>query len=134
MQIERLTLKLLAENCYIYHNEKECILFDPGSDYEHIKAYIENKKLSVKMILLTHCHFDHVGAVSDLKEYYNAKVLCHKDDLLLLKSANKSAASYGLMPVKIPEIDEFFNDNDKLFIHQVILQAVYVFMQKKINF
>ena len=41
MQIERLTLKLLAENCYIYHNEKECIVFDPGSDYEHIKAYLE---------------------------------------------------------------------------------------------
>ena len=32
--------------------------------------------------------------------------MCHKDDLLMLKSANKSAASYGLMPVKIPVIDE----------------------------
>ena len=38
MQIERLTLKLLAENCYIYHNEKESIGYDPGSDQEHIKA------------------------------------------------------------------------------------------------
>ena len=125
MQIERLTLKLLAENCYIYHNEKECIIFDPGSDYEYIKSYIENKNLSVKMILLTHCHFDHVGAVSDLKDYFNAKVMCHKDDLLMLKSANKSAANYGLMPVKIPEIDEFFNDNDIINFNEIEIKVIH---------
>ena len=125
MQIERLTLKLLAENCYIYHNEKECIIFDPGSDYEYIKSYIENKNLSVKMILLTHCHFDHVGAVSDLKDYFNVKVLCHKDDLLMLKSANKSAANYGLMPVKIPEIDEFFNDNDIINFNEIEIKVIH---------
>ena len=51
MQIERLTLKLLAENCYIYHNEKECIVFDPGSDYEHIKAYVEKKNKTIKFNL-----------------------------------------------------------------------------------
>ncbi len=125
MQIERLTLKLLAENCYIYHNEKECIVFDPGSDYEYIKAYLEKKNLSVKMILLTHCHFDHVGAVSDLKECFNAKVMCHKDDLIMLKAANKSAASYGLMPVKIPEIDEFFNDNDIISFNDAKLKVIH---------
>ena len=86
MQIERLTLKLLAENCYIYHNEKECIVFDPGSD---------------------------------------AKVMCHKDDLLMLKAANESAASYGLMPVKIPEIDEFFNDNDIISFNNIELKVIH---------
>lgn len=125
MQIERLTLKLLAENCYIYHDEKECILFDPGSDFEYIKSYIENKNLSVKMILLTHCHFDHVGAVSDLKDFFHAKVMCHKDDLAMLQSANSSATRYGLMPVKIPKIDEFISDNDTLNFHNVEIKVIH---------
>ncbi len=125
MQIERLTLKLLAENCYIYHNEKECIIFDPGSDYEYIKSYINKKNLLVKLILLTHCHFDHVGAVCDLQEYFNTKVMCHKDDLVLLQSANQSATSYGLMPVKIPNIDAFFNDNDIITFNDTNIKVIH---------
>lgn len=111
MKLERLTLKLLSENCYIYHNEENCVLFDPGSDYEHIKEYILSKNLKLSYILLTHCHFDHVGAAADLKEFFNAKIMCHKEDLTTLKLANKSATYYGLEPVKIPEIDEFLEDN-----------------------
>ncbi|MCI6476048.1 MAG: MBL fold metallo-hydrolase [Mucispirillum sp.] len=125
MQIERLTLKLLAENCYIYHNDKECIVFDPGSDFEHIKSFIEKKNLSVNQILLTHCHFDHVGAVSDLKDYFNTKVMCHKDDIEMLNSANKSAANYGLMPVKIPEIDGFLNDNDIICFNNADIKVIH---------
>lgn len=112
MKLERLTLKLLAENCYIYHNEENCVVFDPGSDFEHIKDYIVSRNLQVSYILLTHCHFDHVGAASDLKDFFNTKILCHKDDLATLKMTNKSAEYYGLEPVKVPEIDSFVNDND----------------------
>lgn len=111
MKLERLTLKLLSENCYIYHNEENCVVFDPGSDYEHIKEYILSKNLKLSYILLTHCHFDHVGAAADLKEFFYAKIMCHKEDLTTLKLANKSATYYGLEPVKIPEIDEFLEDN-----------------------
>lgn len=125
MQIERLTLKLLAENCYIYHNDKECIVFDPGSDFEYIKSYIEKKNLLVNQILLTHCHFDHVGAVSDLKDYFNTIVMCHKDDIEMLNSANKSAANYGLMPVKIPEIDGFLNDNDIISFNNADIKVIH---------
>lgn len=125
MQIERLTLKLLAENCYIYHNEKECIVFDPGSDFDYIKSYIEKKNLSVNKILLTHCHFDHVGAVSDLKDYFNTKVFCHKDDIEMLNAANKSAANYGLMPVKIPEIDGFLKDNEIISFNNTDIRVIH---------
>ena len=45
MKLERLTLRLLSENCYIYHNENTCVIFDPGSDYERIKEFILSKKL-----------------------------------------------------------------------------------------
>ncbi len=125
MEMERLTLKLLSENCYIYHNDKECILFDPGSDFEYIKSYLEKKNLSVKLILLTHCHFDHVGAVSDLKDYFNAKVMCHKNEEVILKAVNDSTSFYGVMPVKIPEIDKFIEDNDVIDFNNIKIKVLH---------
>ncbi len=125
MEIERLTLKLLGENCYIYHNESECVVFDPGSDYDYIKKYIESKNLTVKMILLTHCHFDHVGAVYDLQKCFNAKTMCHKEDILVLQSANESATYYGLMPVKIPLIDDYIDDNDIIYFNNALIKVIH---------
>ncbi len=125
MKIERLTLRLLSENCYVYYNDKECILFDPGSDYEYINSFLESKGLNVSLILLTHCHFDHIGAVSDLKSKYNAKVLCHKDDLRNLETANRSMDYYGLGQIKIPEIDKYVIDNEIIPFGDVSIKVIH---------
>ena len=125
MKLERLTLRLLSENCYIYHNENTCVIFDPGSDYERIKEFILSKKLTVSFILLTHCHFDHVGAASDLKDFFKTKILCHKEDLYNLESANNSAKYYGLEPVKIPEIDAFVSDNEVIEFEGASIKVIH---------
>lgn len=125
MKLERLTLRLLSENCYIYYNNGECIIFDPGSDFEYIKAYIDKHNLKVNSILLTHCHFDHIGAVSQLKKHYNTKVMCHQEDLMNLNTANRSMEYYGLGSIEIPEIDKFVIDNELIPFQDTVIKVIH---------
>lgn len=61
MQIEKVITGTLEENCYILIKNNTCIVIDPGSDYLKIKQKIgDNRVLGV---LITHSHFDHVGAL-----------------------------------------------------------------------
>ena len=61
----------LEENCYIIHNGKSALIVDPGSESEKIINEIDKHKLNVVGILITHYHFDHIGALEDIKNKYN---------------------------------------------------------------
>ena len=65
MEIKRIVSEGLDENCYLLINGKDAILIDPGEDTFKILKECEN--YNVKYILLTHCHFDHIFSLSELK-------------------------------------------------------------------
>ncbi len=62
MKIERVKTGYLEENCYILTIGNSCLVIDPGEDFFKIKEKIKDKK--VEAVLITHHHFDHVGALS----------------------------------------------------------------------
>lgn len=64
MKVEILKVGFLKENCYILIIGEDVIVIDPGDDFVKIKEKIKNKNL--KVVLITHRHFDHVGALNDL--------------------------------------------------------------------
>jgi len=61
----------LEENCYLIENDNECLIVDPGDDFEKIKENINKKVLG---ILITHRHFDHIGALADTIKEYNVPI------------------------------------------------------------
>ena len=82
MKIHTLTLGAYQTNCYIIHNDnsKTCCVIDPGYDAPAILRKVEALGLSVAAILLTHGHFDHVGAVKQLVADTDCDVyLCAED-------------------------------------------------------
>ncbi len=82
MKIHTLTLGAYQTNCYIIHddNSKTCCVIDPGYDAPAILRKVEALGLSVAAILLTHGHFDHVGAVKQLVADTDCDVyLCAED-------------------------------------------------------
>lgn len=71
MNIKIVKVGMLETNCYIVENEKECLIIDPGDEFEKINNNIKKKVVG---ILLTHRHFDHIGAIKDIVNYYNVSV------------------------------------------------------------
>ncbi len=67
MEIKTVVTGDLLENCYILEEDGKCLIVDPGSDFEKIKAAVKGEVLG---ILITHRHYDHIGALEAcLKEY-----------------------------------------------------------------
>lgn len=84
--LEILTVGALETNCYILGDEKtkQCVVVDPGGDFEIIEDHLEKLKLKVKYIILTHGHVDHIGALAQLKKATQAEILIHSKDSAML--------------------------------------------------
>lgn len=78
MQIKIVVTGSIEENCYVLIKDNICVVIDPGEDIDKIKEAIGDAKLEA--ILITHNHFDHVGALDDLVSLYSVPVY-RKDNL-----------------------------------------------------
>lgn len=109
MNIEKLVLGSLEVNCYLLTHNGEAIVIDPGAEAEKIINAIEEKGCTLTKILLTHGHFDHIGAVADLKEKTGAKVYIHSGDGEML-SDNTKNLSFMAEGIKLTTADELLDD------------------------
>ncbi len=74
MKIDRVVVGSLQTNCYILSIDNNCLVIDPGDEYDKIKRSIGS--MNVVGVLVTHNHFDHVGALKyfdNIYDYYNLK-------------------------------------------------------------
>ncbi len=83
MKIHTLPLGQLQTNCYILQNGDRCLAIDPGGEPERVLALLAQKGLTLEAILLTHGHFDHVGAVRELAAQTDCEVYLHELELSL---------------------------------------------------
>lgn len=92
-------------NCYLVYDENsDGVLIDPGYEEEKIINEIKSKKCSVKYIMLTHAHADHMGALFKVQEFTNAKILVHIKDLEML--LEKQENYRDMLNVEKQNIDE----------------------------
>ena len=73
MVIETLVLGPLETNCYILKKDNNCLIIDPADEFNKIKECVGN--LTPVGVIVTHNHFDHIGALKDVENYYNLNVL-----------------------------------------------------------
>lgn len=74
MKIIPLITGLIQENCYLVYSENHLVIIDPGAEAEKIKAAIAQTGATPIAILLTHTHYDHIGAVDELRDTYQIPV------------------------------------------------------------
>ena len=82
MKTERLVLGALDTNCYIFYDEntKNAVLIDPAADGDTIISKIKQLGITVKYIIITHAHIDHIMALDEIAEFTKAPVVIHSDD------------------------------------------------------
>ena len=87
MEYKKLPLGLLATNCYILWNaQKEAFIIDPSAEADRIEAVLKKEQLTLKAILLTHAHFDHIQALPDLYTRHQCPVYLHEKDEVIYHS------------------------------------------------
>jgi len=109
----KLDVGMMMENCYIFFDENSgmAAIIDPGADAAYILDKLTEKNLTATHILLTHGHYDHTGAVEELRKATGAAVLACAGEEGLLTDPGKSYAAAGPLFA-----DAFFHDNDTLNI------------------
>jgi glyoxylase-like metal-dependent hydrolase (beta-lactamase superfamily II) len=103
MNILPLTVGPLQENCYLLWQDGRGVIVDPGDEAGSIMAQVEGLGFKPEAILLTHAHFDHVGAVAPLVQALGLPVYLHSLDLEHYRHAPQSAARWGLQIPQPPE-------------------------------
>jgi hydroxyacylglutathione hydrolase len=87
---------------------KDAILIDPGDEVASLLGFAERSGLTIRHILLTHAHVDHVTGVAAAKKALGVPVYLHRDDLFLYDRAVEMGAMFGLTVEPQPPIDVFY--------------------------
>jgi glyoxylase-like metal-dependent hydrolase (beta-lactamase superfamily II) len=106
----------LQENCAVVEHvpSRTAAVVDPGDEGEAILGFLSERGLSLSAILVTHGHFDHVGAVGFLKGRTGAKVHAHAADVGLMRDASRHGALYGIPVEAAPAPDVLVADGDSV--------------------
>lgn len=110
------TGEMYQENCYlVYGNNRDTFIIDPGDDFDVIDRTISQNKLIPRAILLTHGHFDHVGAVKNIKDKFNIPVYMNMNDEHLL----------SFMRVKDFDVDFDLKEINELRYNDVEVKCIH---------
>jgi glyoxylase-like metal-dependent hydrolase (beta-lactamase superfamily II) len=117
----------MQTNCYILACEEtlSAAVIDPSWDGRTIAATADEQGLEISHILLTHCHFDHVGGLAQLKEATNAPVYVHQDAVQMLQQATMSAAFFQLRIPDPPPPDEMLSEGQTIRVGNLEINVLY---------
>ena len=119
MLIKTIPVGQLETNCYVVTDEAtlDCAVIDPGDESNAILDYLEEHRLRCRAILLTHGHYDHVGAVESVQEETGAKVYLNALD------DQKNNEGYHF-PYTLPENGSYYADGDKVEVGSLRFEVI----------
>jgi len=118
LNVHTLVTGPFRENCHLVWDEatSEALVVDPGDEADRILAEVRQRGLDVKLLVCTHAHIDHVGAVAALKRTLGAPFALHRDELEVLKAVPRAAALFGLPEPEVPEVDRRLTHGDLIHL------------------
>ncbi|MBI4287559.1 MAG: MBL fold metallo-hydrolase [Chloroflexi bacterium] len=128
MLLEKLEVGGFASNCYIVASEKtkEGMLVDAGDDADRIMKRLEAHGVKLQLIVLTHGHLDHVGAVRKIKEATGAKLAAHADERLAGASERQMVSSqFGIKLDAPPPPDMLLRGGDTIKVGDLSFQVLH---------
>ncbi|MEL1135102.1 MBL fold metallo-hydrolase [Desulfitobacterium sp. THU1] len=116
----------MGANCYLVScpETKKAAIIDPGANSDGLKKWIADKGVQVEYILLTHGHFDHIGAVDDLREQYQAKAGIHHEDAVMLTSGAHNLSRMLGKSFEYKPADFFLEEGQVLQVGKLSLTVI----------
>lgn len=125
MILKRLPTGMFGSNCYIIGQNLEALVIDPGTSVEEIMETLNNLRLRVKYIILTHVHIDHICAIDDLKDLTGAQTAVHElDGAALYDSISNGSAMFGEAKTFKPA-DILLKDGDTLDVGGLKVEIIH---------
>lgn len=117
----------LQANCFIIGCEQthHAAVIDPGGDADRILLALAKDKLTLKTIINTHGHFDHVSANKQLKTSTGAELMIHAKDAPMLSQLSSGAAAWGLNSEDSPAPDRLLDEGDTVSVGDTIELKVF---------
>lgn len=127
LEVRQLTVGAIAENCFIVRREgsEAVLVIDPGEEPERILAEIEEMGATVEAILITHCHFDHIGAVAPLAAATGAPVYCPRIEVPVLADIMSFVPMPGFGPYESYEADVQVEGGEELELAGLTLDVIF---------
>jgi hydroxyacylglutathione hydrolase len=127
LDVEMLTVGAIGENCFLFRREgsDRLLVVDPGEEAERILAAIEATGASVEAILVTHCHFDHIGAVAPVAKATGAPVYCPEIEVPVLADIMAFVPWEGFGPYEGYEADEIVRGGETLELAGMEIDVVF---------
>jgi hydroxyacylglutathione hydrolase len=125
--LDTLIVSELQINCYLLgcRATREAAIIDPGGDSELIEDKVTERQAIVKMILLTHGHFDHIGALDNIRKEYGCPVLIHSADANALTNPMINLSALTGNSVVSSEAERLLEDSDRIQLGKLTLEVLH---------
>jgi glyoxylase-like metal-dependent hydrolase (beta-lactamase superfamily II) len=116
----------LQTNCYIVGDPAsgEAAVIDPGGDADVILKSLSRHKLRCRTIIITHAHFDHVGACAEMKERTGAEVIIHEIEGEFLPVQSRMAMLFGMRVKNPPPADRTVREGDSIQVGSIEMKVL----------
>jgi glyoxylase-like metal-dependent hydrolase (beta-lactamase superfamily II) len=127
LDVEMLTVGAIGENCFLFRRQgaDRLLIVDPGEEPERILAAVEATGASVEAILVTHCHFDHIGAVAPVAKATGAPVYCPEIEVPVLADIMAFVPWEGFGPYESYDADEIVRGGETLELAGMEIEVVF---------
>jgi glyoxylase-like metal-dependent hydrolase (beta-lactamase superfamily II) len=126
IEVQTLTVGPFGENCFILRKEgsDRVLVIDPGEEPQRILNAVESVGAEIEAILITHCHVDHIGAVSPVAEASGAPVYCPELEAGILADINAIVQVPGMGPYDGYDADELVSGGETLELAGLTLDVI----------
>jgi hydroxyacylglutathione hydrolase len=127
IDVQMLTVGAIAENCFLLRREgsDRLLIVDPGDEAERILETVEQTGAKVEAILVTHCHFDHIGAVAPVAAATGAPVYCPRIEAPILADIMTFVPYPGFGPFESYDADELVGGGETLELAGLTLDVIF---------
>lgn len=130
MKIKQFVFNPFQENTYLLYDETgEAIIVDAGcytpSEAAEVKRFTDENKLTVKFLVNTHCHIDHILGINALRDIYNVDSYAHREELPTLQMAPQHAMMFGLVIDTVPKVEKTVDEGDELKFGNTTLKVIH---------